>query len=148
MFQDADLLRQREYDVEVRDRQQFGCPLGQPSVARHGRAFWAMPVSARILRDGAMPTRIALFPILQMAAERRCAAAADRFEGLAPMGAEQVAPLSEELFSVPAEDIGHFEPMLSHRSGGTVLAAGTRSSEPSVSSGLRVDRTALSARCG
>jgi hypothetical protein len=32
--------------VEVRDRQQFGFPFGQPLGARQGLAFWAMPVAA------------------------------------------------------------------------------------------------------
>jgi hypothetical protein len=54
------------------------------------------------------------------------------------MSAKHMAPLREELFFVPAEDIGYFEPMLSHR---------IRSSEPSVSNGLLVERTALSDRC-
>src|SRR5438876_1854830 len=34
--QRADLLRQRKYNMEVRDLQQFGFPLGQPFSARHG----------------------------------------------------------------------------------------------------------------
>src|SRR6266852_3545789 len=102
-----------------------------------------MPVAARIIRDDAMPTRIALFHILHMAAESGRAAVADRFEGFALWSAEHVAPLSEELLFVRAEDIGYFEPMFSHRSGGMER---TRSSEPSVSSGLLVERTALSER--
>ena len=93
-----------------------------------------------------MSARIALLHILHMAAESGRTAVADRFEGFSLMSAEHVAPLREELFFVGAEDIGHFEPMLSHRSGGTVLAARTRSSEPSISSGLLVERRALSER--
>lgn len=90
-----------------------------------------------------MPARIALFHILHMAAQSRRAAVADRCEGFSLMSAEHVAPLCEELFFIRAEDIGHFEPMFSHRSGGM---ARIRSSEPSVSSGLLVERTALSER--
>ena len=59
------------------------------------------------------------------------------------MSAEHVAPSLEELFFAGAEDIGHFEPMLAHRSGGVAPAAGIRSSEPSVSSGLLVERGAV-----
>ena len=44
--QPTDLLRQRKYDVEIRDRQQFGFPFGQPLGARQSLAFWAMPVAA------------------------------------------------------------------------------------------------------
>ena len=93
-----------------------------------------------------MPARIALFHILHMAAESGRTAVADRCEGFSLMSADYVAPLCEELFFIPAEDIGHFEPMFSHRCGGMALAAGIRSSEPSVSSGLLVERTALSER--
>ena len=62
-----------------------------------------------------MPARIALLHILHMAAERGGAAVADRFESFSLVRAEYVAPLREELFFVGAEDIGHFEPMFSHR---------------------------------
>jgi len=93
-----------------------------------------------------MPARIALLHVLHMAAESSRTAVADRFECLSLMRTEDVSPLREELFFVCAEDIGHFEPMLSHRSGGMALAARTRSSEPSISSGLFVERTTLSER--
>ena len=94
-----------------------------------------------------MPARIALLHILHMAAEGGRAAVANRFEGFSLMGTEHVSPLREELFFVRAEDIGHFEPMFSHRSVGMVLRVRTRSSEPSISSGLLVERMALSERC-
>jgi len=93
-----------------------------------------------------MPARIALFHILHKAAQSGGAAVADRFESFSLMSGEHVAPLSEELFFVRAENIGYFQPMFSHRFGGMALAAGTRSSEPSVSSGLLMERMALSKR--
>src|SRR5579862_6694257 len=102
-----------------------------------------MPVAARVIGDGPMTARVALFHMLHMAAERRGAAVANRREGFSLIGAEHMAPLCEELFFVRAEDIGHFEPMFSHRSG---EMARTRSSESSASSGLLVERTALSER--
>ena len=46
----TDLLRQRKYDVEIRDRQQFSFPFGQPFGTGQGLAFWAMPVAARYTR--------------------------------------------------------------------------------------------------
>jgi hypothetical protein len=61
------------------------------------------------------------------------------------MRAEYMSPLREEIAFVVAEDIGQFEPMLAHRPRGTSLAARTRSSEPSISSGLLVERTVVSA---
>lgn len=85
-----------------------------------------------------MSARITLFDILRVSTERGGTAVADRLKGLALMSAGHVTPLREELFFVGAEDIGHFEPMFSHRS---------RSSEPNVSNGLRVERTAVSERC-
>jgi len=42
----TDLLRQRKYDVEIWDWQQFSFPFGQPFGARQSLAFWAMPVAA------------------------------------------------------------------------------------------------------
>jgi hypothetical protein len=79
-----------------------------------------------------------------MAAERGGAAVADRCEGFSLIGAEHMAPSCEELFFVRAEDIGHFEPMFSHLFVGMMLRV--RSSEPSISSGLFVERTAISER--
>jgi hypothetical protein len=35
--QSANLVGQRKHDVEVRDRQQFGFPFGQPFGAREGQ---------------------------------------------------------------------------------------------------------------
>jgi len=93
-----------------------------------------------------MPARIALLDILYMAAESGRTAVANRFEDFSLMRTEYLSPLREELFFLRAEDIGHFEPMFPHRSGGTVLAARTRSIEPSISSGLLVERMAVSER--
>ena len=67
-------------------------------------------------------------------------------ESLALMSADYMAPSREELFFVGAEDIGHFEPMLCHRFGVMASPARISSTEPSVSSGLLVERTALSER--
>jgi hypothetical protein len=81
-----------------------------------------------------------------MAAERGGSAVADRLESLSLMSADYVAPLREELFFVFAEDIGHFEPMFCHRVGERAFVTRISSTEPSVSSGLLVERTALSER--
>ena len=92
-----------------------------------------------------MPARIALLYILHMAAQGSGAAVADRAESFSPMRTGYMSPSREELFFIRAEDIGHFEPVLSHFFGETVLAARTRSSEPGISSGLLVERTVRSA---
>ncbi len=92
-----------------------------------------------------MSARIALFHILRRSAEGGGAAVADCLEGLSLMCAGYMAPFREELFFVGAEDIGHFEPMISHGFFGTKERI--RSIESRLSSGLFVERTALSERC-
>ena len=92
-----------------------------------------------------MPARIALLYIFHMAAEGGRAAVANRSEGFSLMSAEHVSPSRKEIAFVHAENIGHFEPMFPHRFGLTVVAVRTRSIEPKSSSGLLVERTAVSA---
>jgi hypothetical protein len=50
------------------------------------------------------------------------------------------ASITKELLLARAEDIGHFGPMFVHRFGGMSFVARTRSSEPSISSGLLAER--------
>jgi hypothetical protein len=107
--------------MEVRDGQQFRLPVSQPLGARHGLTLWAMPVAARVIRDGKMPARIALLHRFHVTAEGGRAAVANGFESLLLMRAEYMPPSGEEVFFVRAEDIGHFEPMLLHRFGGVAL---------------------------
>jgi len=96
------------------------------------------------IRYDAVPARIALLHILPMAAQGSGAAVTDRVESFSLTGTDHMSPFREELFFVRAEDIGDFEPVLSHFFG-TVSLARTRSSEPSISSGLLVERTVMSA---
>jgi hypothetical protein len=103
-------------------------------------------VPAGVVGIDQMPARIALLHILHMAAESSRAAVANRCEGFSLLGVENMPPLCEEVFLVSAEDIGHFGPIV-HRFGGTEFAAPTRSSEPSISSGLLVERMAASLTC-
>src|SRR5580700_6628566 len=49
--QSADLLRQRKHNVEIRGRQEFSFPLGQPLGARCCLTLWAVSVAARIIGD-------------------------------------------------------------------------------------------------
>jgi len=94
-----------------------------------------------------MPARIALFHVLHMTAESGRAAVADGLESFSLVRTECVSLLGEKLFLVRAENIGHFEPMLVHRSGLNVLAVLTMSSGSNNSSGLVVERVAVSATC-
>ena len=86
-----------------------------------------------------MSAGIALFDVLDMAAESGGAAVANRFEGASLLGTDDMSPSLEEICLVSAEDIGHFGPMRAHRFGGMSLVARIRSSEPSISSGLLAD---------
>ena len=94
-----------------------------------------------------MPALIALFHILHMATEGSRAAVANRCEGLSLLGIEDLSPLREELSFVGAENIGHFEPMLTHRFRETGRAGWSRLRESSSSIGLFVERMVLAARC-
>jgi len=93
-----------------------------------------------------MAARIALLHILHMAAESSRAAVANRSEGFSLLGVENMPPPGEEVFFVSAKDVGHLGPIV-HRVGGTSFPAPTRSSEPSISSGLLVERMAASLTC-
>jgi hypothetical protein len=95
-----------------------------------------------------MAARIALLHIFRVPAEGRGPAVANRFEGLSLLRTEHPPPLRQEILFVRAKDIGHFEPRFVHLlgglRGGTSFAARTRSSEPSISRGLLVERMAVS----
>ena len=98
--------RQREDDVEIRHRQQFGLPLGQPRGARRALAFRAMAVAARIVGDA---NEAALGAALDMAAERRGPARLDRTHDAA-LGAAEVAGMRLAIgLAVAAEDVRHLQ---------------------------------------
>ncbi len=91
-----------------------------------------------------MTARVAL---VYMAAQSSRAAVANRLERLSLLRIDYMSPPREEVVFVGAEDIGHFGPMFIHGFDGMSLVARTRSSEPSISSGLFVERTVLSVTC-
>jgi len=51
--------RQREYDVEIRHRQQLGLALGEPLPCCCALAFWAVPVAAGIVGNGGVAAVLA-----------------------------------------------------------------------------------------
>ena len=112
--QPADLFRQRKYHVEVWNGQQLRLPVSQPVGAGHGLTLWAMPVAARVVRDGKVPARIALLHRFHVTAESGRTAIANGFESFPLTRTEYVSPFGKKVFFVRAEDIGHFEPMLFH----------------------------------
>jgi len=85
--------------------------------------------------------------LLHMSAQDRCSAIANILQSLCLLAREHVPPPRQKVGFVCAENIGHFEPVLTHRSGENVLAALIMSSGSSNSSGLVVERTAVSATC-
>ncbi len=146
--QSADLLRQREDDVEIGNRQHLALPGLQPLGARGRLTLGAVSVAAGVIRDDEMAARIALLRILGVPAEGRGAAVANRLEGLSLLRTEYVSPVREEILFVRAKDVGHFEPTFVHpRVGGRCGVACTRSSESIVSSGLLVERMAILLTC-
>jgi len=58
--QAGDLLRQGKHHMKILYRQQFGVPFGQPLGADRGLTLRTAPISARVIRDGAMSALIAL----------------------------------------------------------------------------------------
>lgn len=69
--QAADLLRQSEHDVEVRNGQELRLPFGEPLGARGGLALGATAIAARVEYFDAMSTPVAL---IEMSAQDRCPA--------------------------------------------------------------------------
>src|SRR6201982_3575310 len=73
----GDLSRQREHDVEVRHRQEFGLALGQPLARRRSLALRTVPIATGIVGDLRV-TALLVLAACDMAAERCRAAVLDR----------------------------------------------------------------------
>ena len=67
-------MRQSEYDVEVRNVEQFLFSRGEPALAGLCLTFRAMPIAAGVIRDGLMA---ALGALIDVPSQRRRAAAGD-----------------------------------------------------------------------
>ena len=72
-------VRQRENDVEVARRQNLGTPRIEPAMAGVGLALRAVPIAARVIRNGAASAAGAF---VDVSAERGRAAAFDGVERL------------------------------------------------------------------
>ena len=96
-------MRQGEYDVEVRDAEEFFLSCGEPALASLCLALWAVPVPAGVIRDGLM---IALRTLIDVAAQRGGAAASD-----CPQHTQllvvQPGILFNEAITLLAEYVGH-----------------------------------------
>jgi hypothetical protein len=108
----GEFMRQCEDDVEVGHRQQLGRARGQPSGASVALALGAVPVAARVIRDGLMATAGA--PIAMTAQSCR-ATTDDGVHHLAVLpGVMRAVPLPEAVAGC-AEDVGHLKGGSAHR---------------------------------
>jgi len=107
----GDLLRQGEDDVEVFDRQQLGRPILQPLSAHERLALRAMPFAAAVERNALMTAGI---PLLDVATQRRRAAAPGGSHDTALPMAERVSVIVTIRKPDLAEDVRHLEPLGAH----------------------------------
>src|ERR1700690_2036201 len=92
--------------MKVADRQQFLLPLPQPLVACSGLTLGAVPVAARVIRDGQVA---AVYAGIAMTAEGSGAAARDGVERLALRpGQGSAVPLSKAV-ACNTNDVGHLD---------------------------------------
>src|ERR1019366_8916457 len=113
--QAADLLRKREHDVEIGDRQKLRLPLGEPLGASCGLALGAAAVATRVEYFDTMPAPIAL---VQMTTQHRGPAVTNVVERFPLLARQYRVPASQEIALMGAEDIGQFQPTLFHHLGG------------------------------
>ena len=103
-------MRQGEYDVEVRDAEEFFLSCGEPALASLCLALGTVPVPAGVIRDGLMT---ALRTLIDVAAQRGRSAASD-----CPQHTQllviQPGVLIDEAVTLLAEYIGHLHGRPSH----------------------------------
>ena len=109
----ADRRRQREDDVEVGHRQQFGLARRHPFARRRALALRAVPVAAAVVGDGRVAAGVVL-AARDMPAERRRAAALDRAHHLELAEADVAAVGITPRRSVVAEDIRDLQSRTGH----------------------------------
>src|SRR5580704_6476922 len=100
----GDLSRQREHDVEVRHRQEFGLALGQPLARRRSLALRTVPIATGVVGDLRV-TALLVLAARNMPAEGRRAAALDRTHDLHLVEADVSGVGSAPRRPVVAEDI-------------------------------------------
>jgi hypothetical protein len=93
------LMRQGEYDVEVRDGKEFLFPSGEPALASLCLTLRTMPVSAGVIRDGLMTAPRAS---IDVTAQRRSPATPDGAQDAQLLVAEPRTSV-DEVIALPAE---------------------------------------------
>ncbi len=100
------LVRQRKHDVKVADIQQLLFSGGEPVLACLRLALWAVPIPAGIIRDGLMP---ASRTCIEMAAQRRGAAAGDSPQHIQLLIAEPFSMAIHEAVALRLHNVGHLK---------------------------------------
>ena len=132
--------RQGEDDVHVAGGQQFPFPRLEPAQAGVALAPWAMPVAARVVRDGSMS---AVRAPIAMSAQRGGAATCDGQQHLLMLPGDPLATAFNKGLPCTANDVGHLQRRPVH-----ALCVGSPSPRiVSASSGLPVALRCRRERC-
>jgi hypothetical protein len=99
LAESVQLMRQGEYDVEVRDGKEFLFPSGEPALASLCLTLRTMPVSAGVIRDGLMTAPRAS---IDVTAQRRSPATPDGAQDAQLLVAEPRTSV-DEVIALPAE---------------------------------------------
>ncbi len=99
-------MRKGEDHVYVAGRQEFLSARLQPSVAGLGLTLGTVPISAGVVRDGAIP---AAGTLIAVPAERGRAATLDGRQDLAVLGGQLGAAAFDESLPRHADEIGHLQ---------------------------------------
>ncbi len=102
---------QGEHDVSVARREKFCLARLDPVLPGIGLALGAVPIAARVVRDGEIS---ALGTLIQMPAESGRATALYSCQGLQMLAGEPLSAAFDELLPGCADDIGHLQRWPAH----------------------------------
>lgn len=125
--------RQREDDMDVAGRQQFLFTSFEPANAGVALTSWAMPISARVVRDDGMS---AVRALIAMSTKRSGTAARDGQQHFLMLPVDPLATALEKRLSCTVNDVGHLQRRPAH-------ALCVRASAPWIVSASRGLSTAL-----
>jgi len=103
--------RQRENDMDVAGGQQFLFTGLEPADTGVALTFWAMPISARVVRDDGM---FAVRALIAMSTQRSGTAARDGQQHLLVLPVDPLATALEKRLSRTANDVGHLQKRPTH----------------------------------
>src|SRR5215467_14161085 len=104
--QGSQVPRKRENHVDVTCRKKFPATLFQPTFPSTGLTFRAMPISARVVGDGAMSAASAF---IEMPAERSGTTPGNRQEHFDVLPGDPLTASFDESVSRSADQIGHLQ---------------------------------------